>query len=46
MADSSDQDAALWTQLADEIDEYEEADGGLTPDLFGNLTAEPEHDSG
>jgi len=36
--------ADLWTQLADEIHDYEGRTGGLAPDLFGNLSAEPEPD--
>ena len=42
MAGAGTTEAALWTQLADEIDEYEGQHGGLAPDLFGGLTAEPE----
>lgn len=36
MAEESEQDAALWTQLADEIDAYLESEhrGVVTEDLF------------
>ena len=38
--------AALWTQLADEIDEWVETGLGQAPDLFGNMSPEPQHDTG
>lgn len=41
MATADTDAAALWTQLADEIDEYEAGVSNVSLDLFGTTTAEP-----